>query len=295
MSIKGKIMAKIDALGDRMKGYEQAKAGERLMPLLPACVRLDGKCFSNFTHDLIRPFDERFHAVMCYTTERLVTETNACIGYTQSDEISLVFYSPSMDSQIFYDGKLQKMVSVLASMATFFFREGLEKFLPEKIGKIALFDCRVWNVPNLMEATNTVLWREIDATKNAVSMAARSFYSHKELHNKSGKEKQEMMFQKGQNFNDYPVSFKRGTYYRRTKEMTKFTVEELEKLPPKHNARMNPDLVIERSVVKKLDMPPITRVPNRVDVLFNGAEPMTLAPQAEVSEEEQSAMDEPIE
>jgi tRNA(His) 5'-end guanylyltransferase len=264
-----------DSLGDRMKGYEQAEAGRQLMPLLPICVRIDGKCFSNFTRDLRRPFDERLHEAMCYTTQRLVEDTGAKIGYTQSDEISLVIYSDDRDSQVFFDGKIQKITSVIASMATFYFAQGLAKFLPEKSGQIALFDCRAWNVPNKEEAVNTVLWREIDASKNSVSMAARHYFSHKAIHGKSGSEMQEMLFsQHGVNWNDYPSAFKRGTYIRRQKRLIKFSADELERLPAKHEARNNPNLMVERSVVEAIQMPPITRVMNRLAVVFDGADPI---------------------
>jgi len=70
-----------DDFGDRMKIYEMAEAGRRLMPLLPACARLDGKSFSNFTKDMKRPYDERLSRLMVDTTKHLVKETNACMGY----------------------------------------------------------------------------------------------------------------------------------------------------------------------------------------------------------------------
>lgn len=82
-----------------------------------------------------------------------------------------------------------------------------------------------------------------------------------------------MLFQKGINFNDYPSFFKRGSYVRRVKKFIKFSTEELEKLPAKHEARMNPDLTVERSVVERVELPPITKIVNRVDVFFNGADP----------------------
>ncbi len=59
---------------------------------------------------------------------RELEETNALVGYTQSDEISLILYSDKIGSQVFFDGKVQKLVSVLASMATLFFQEGLREF-----------------------------------------------------------------------------------------------------------------------------------------------------------------------
>lgn len=266
---------KTEAFGDRMKLYEQMKAGERLIPLLPICVRIDGKCFHNFCRDLERPFDAKFHAAMCYTTQRLVEATGAKIGYTQSDEISLVIHSEDMSSQVFFDGKIQKIVSVLASMATYHFAQGLAKYLPEKAGQLALFDCRAWNVPTKEEAVNTVLWREVDAAKNSVSMAARHYFSHKQIHGKNGSEMQEMLFQQKQvNWNDYPAAFKRGTYVQRQKRLTKFSAEEIERLPLKHEARKNPNLVIERSVVEKIELPPLAKVKNRIAVIFEGAQPL---------------------
>ncbi len=89
------------------------------------------------------------------------------------------------------------MVSVLASMTTAFFNAHLPELLPEKIGILALFDCRVWQAPTLAEAANTFLWREFDAAKNSLSMAARHYYPHEALHKKTSAEMQEMLWQKG--------------------------------------------------------------------------------------------------
>ena len=100
-------------LGDRMKSYEQKEAGRRFMSLLPVCARIDGKGFSKFTKGLDRPYDRGMSEIMSKTMAYLTQETQASIGYTQSDEISLVWYSPNAKSQIFFDGRIQKMVSVL--------------------------------------------------------------------------------------------------------------------------------------------------------------------------------------
>jgi tRNA(His) 5'-end guanylyltransferase len=89
-----------DSLGDRMKAYEQAEAGRMFMPMLPVCVRVDGKAFHSWTRNLDRPYDKRLSDCMIETTEYLVDKTNARIGYTQSDEISLVLYSPDCDTVI---------------------------------------------------------------------------------------------------------------------------------------------------------------------------------------------------
>jgi tRNA(His) guanylyltransferase len=257
-----------------MKMYETVESDRRFMPLLPVCARLDGKGFSRFTQDLKRPYDTHMVDLMCNTTAYLVEETDAHIGYTQSDEISLVWYSDDYRRQIFFDARVQKMVSVLASVTTAYFNALIPEYLPEKAGVLALFDCRVWQVPTLEEAANVFLWRELDAAKNSISMAARCYYSHEELHKKTADEMQEMLFQKGINWNDYPPFFKRGTFVQKRTVFRKFTANEIETLPPQHDARINPGLTVERSEVRILEMPPFSKVVNRVEVIFNRAEPI---------------------
>ena len=261
------------SLNDRMYLYEGMETKKRFLPKLPVIARLDGRSFHSFTKGLGRPYDERLSNLMVAVTEFLVDESCAKIGYSQSDEITLIFYSDDLESQIFFTGKPYKMISILAAMASTKFNELLPEYIPEKAQYIALFDCRVWSVPDKEEAVNVLVWREQDATRNSISMAAQSNYSHKKLQNKNTDEMQEMLFQKGINWNDYPPFFKRGTYVQRTKVVRKFTVDELDKLPQKHNARSNPDLMVERTIVKVLDMSPILQVENRLDVVFDGSSP----------------------
>ncbi len=265
---------KADDFGDRMKLYEGKESDRVFLPLLPICVRLDGKGFSKFTKGLQRPYDPRMINLMQQVTKFLVEETGACIGYTQSDEISLIIYSDDYKSQTFFCGRIQKIVSVLASLTTAKFNQLKPQFIPEKADKLACFDCRAWQTPNLIEATNTILWREKDATKNSISMAAQHYYSHKQLLNVNSKQKQEMLWAKGINWNDYPDEFKRGCFVQRKMVTKKFSVEDFEKLPPKHRALKEKDLVIERAEVGFIKMPPFGNVTNKVEVIFNGADPI---------------------
>lgn len=261
-----------DELGDRMKMYE-GTSDKRLMPLLPVMARLDGRAFSKFTKGMQRPFDPVFTGCMIETTKALVAETNANMGYTQSDEITLTWYSDNIKSQIWFDGRLAKMTSQLAAHATLTFYRLILERMPEFAKKLPTFDARVWNVPNKVEASNVFVWREWDATKNSITMAASSYYSHNELLNKSGSMKQDMLHAKGVNWNEYPTSFKRGTYVQRGLVQTAFTFDELAKLPPKHEAHSNPDFMVERRIVNAIHMPPITSVTNRVAVIFDGVQP----------------------
>ena len=135
-----------------------------------------------------------------------------------------------------------------------------------------MFDCRVFNLPTLDEVANAFLWRELDATKNAISMAASYYFSPKQLHGKDGKQKQEMLFQEQRvNFNDYPAFFKRGTFVRRINEERKLTLEELANIPP----QFRPEGMVVRSKIIKMKMPKFLTVKNRVGVIFYDEEPKT--------------------
>lgn len=255
------------SLGERIKQYESL-ADSKLMPRLPIIVRIDGKSFHSWTRGCRRPFDERLQELMDNTTKLLVEETHSVLGYTQSDEITLVLWNPDMKAEPYFGGRVNKLNSVIASMASAFFNKLVPTYLPEKT-KLAFFDCRAFAVPSLMEAVNVLIWRELDATKNAISMAAQSMFSHSQLQNKNGSEMQEMMFQqRGVNFNGYPDRFKRGAYFKRQLVSRKFTQNELLNLPPKHEARSNPELRVTRQVMKKLELPPILKISNPVEVFF---------------------------
>lgn len=258
----------IDKMGDRLKMFEGIEAGRILIPNLPICVRVDGRAFHTFTRGMNRPYDERMSKAMIETMKYLVKKTDACIGYVQSDEISLVL---SDSKEPLFGGRVQKLTSIIAAMATAKFNDEIHKSFPDK--SLAEFDCRVWNVPNRTEAANTILWREFDATKNSISMAARSVYSDNQLLNKNSSEKQEMLWQKGINWDKYPVFFKRGTYARRVVMERKLTPDELKDLPEHHEARKNPDMVFTRSEIKEIEMPIFSAVENREAVIFDGAEP----------------------
>lgn len=265
-----------DSLGDRMKTYEESGAhASRFMPLLPVVVRLDGKAFHGFTRGLQRPYDRRLSNLIQTTALYLTELSGARIGYTQSDEITLILHSDDHKSQIYFDGKRDKIVSVLAAYATLYFNQLLPKWIPEKNGIDAIFDCRAFSVPSKEEAVNAPIWREQDAVRNSVSMAAQSQFSHKSLHGMSCDEMQERLFtESGINWNDYPAFFKRGAYFQRHLIRKKFSSEEIDNLPPKHAARLNPDLMVERHEVREVELPILTQITNRIDVIFSGQDPI---------------------
>lgn len=263
-----------DTLGDRMKFYEGMEAERRFLPMLPVIARVDGRSFHNFTRGMTRPYDATFTRMMVDTTIALVRETNAAMGYTQSDEITLAWHSEDTRSQIWFDGRVAKMTSQIAAQATLCFYRQVLLRMPEMADRLPTFDGRVWQVPNRAEGANAFLWREWDATKNSISMAAQAHFSPRELHGKHGGQMKDMLMDKGINWNDYPAFFKRGTYVQRREAMIPFSVDELEKLPPKHDARSNPGLLVLRSKWEEIEMPPLATVRNKEGVIFAGETPL---------------------
>lgn len=265
-----------DELGDRMKMYESATE-TTVMRGVPILARLDGRAFHTFCRGLKKPYDKGFCDLMISTAKFLAQEFDADLVYTQSDEITLFWRNECVEQEKrFFGGRIQKMCSTIAATASVEFNAHLAEFLPSEKTKMApTFDCRVWVVPNLKEAKNVFLWREIDASKNSIASAGQAYFSHKELYCLNSKQIQDKLWKEKQiNWNDYPAFFKRGTYIARRLVGKPLTIEELEKLPPKHNARKDPSKLVVRRVFVELDIPRLGSLSNAEDVLFQGAEPI---------------------
>lgn len=203
-----------DELGDRMKeDYEN-----RTQMLLPrrthTLIRLDGKSFHTYTKGFARPYDLNLMRVMDNTAIALCENIQSvAMAFVQSDEITLLLTDfATIHTDAWFDGNIQKITSISASIATAAFNNGM--YLDEEIlapmTKVAYFDSRVWTIADREEVANVFVWRQQDATRNSIQMAAQSMYSQKQLHGKNTSELQELMHQKGVNWNNYPAGFKRG-------------------------------------------------------------------------------------
>jgi tRNA(His) guanylyltransferase len=263
-----------DSVGDRQKMLESQPPPLRFDTHMPVVARMDGRAFHQFTKGLERPYDARMAFAMQETTRHLVEETGACIGYTQSDEITLVLAPVAIEGSGWFGFRTQKMLSQLGAQTTLAFYQQIQELIPEYACKNPTFDARVWSVPTLNDAVENLLWREQDAIKNSVSMAVASMYSHNRTLNKNTRQKKEMLAAKHVNWDDYPTFFKRGTYVQRRTTTRAFSTAELEALPPKHHARTNPNLVVERHEIRILELPPLCTVANAVDVVFFGEYPI---------------------
>lgn len=177
-----------DTIGDRMKQYESIT--DYMLPdQLPVIVRFDGRAFSSLTRKLklARPMDEAFHKAMVKITIALCEEiTNARIGYTQSDEISILVYPKYVTSQPFFGNRLCKILSVLSGLASVtLYKELLAGPHADRLRESSItptFDARAFVIP-VHDAPNAFLWRVRDAAKNSVSAFAEAHFSSRELEN----------------------------------------------------------------------------------------------------------------
>ena len=219
--------SKKDSLGDRMKNNYENRAKTYLTRRLPVVIRIDGKCFHSFCKNFQKPYDEVFHKAMNSTLQYLCKNIQGCkFGYTQSDEISLLLTDyDTINTDAWFGYGVQKMCSIAASMATLHFNKAFRTYVNEYTAgktldnysiellkakdKGAMFDARCFSIPT-SEVCNVYIWRQEDATRNAIQMLGQTHFSHKELHKKSTSDIQEMLWQKGINFNDMPIEFKRG-------------------------------------------------------------------------------------
>lgn len=216
------------SLGDRMKNYENAYR-IYLPNRLPVIVRLDMRAGHTYTRNFCRPFDSRMHKAMVETAKALCAEVSGCkMAYTQSDEISLlVTNNDTIEMQPWFGNNLQKIVSLTAAKASIVFQQEMryivdcESIRCDDEDKYFLHSTYIAHLNNVMfdsrafilpedEVTNYFIWRQQDATRNSIEMAARAHFSHKECDHKNCDKLQEMLLQKGINWNDYEVWQKRG-------------------------------------------------------------------------------------
>lgn len=218
-------------LGDRMKKNYENVTRYYLTRRTPVIIRIDGKAFHTFTKGMTKPFDIILSRAMQNTMEYLCRNVQGCVlGYTQSDEISLLLTDyAELDTDAWFGDNLQKMCSVAASMATMafnvYFRDRFFDCLFNLSGNqfdriyniynpklfSAMFDARCFNIPK-EEVCNYFIWRQQDAVRNSIQSVGQANFSQKELHGKNCDAIQDMLFKiKGINWNDTPTMFKRGS------------------------------------------------------------------------------------
>lgn len=184
----------------------QHEANYFLDPNKYIIAHLDGRSFSTLIKNKFnKPFDINFIKMMNETAIYLCKEVNGVkFAYVQSDEISLVIKKNREESMVFFDGRVCKMQSIMASLATAKFNQLMTKYhldkaildlfmhggveitnelITETINDSPLyqFDCKVWNVDNANDAMAWILFRNIDCIRNSKQQTAQTWLSYNDL------------------------------------------------------------------------------------------------------------------
>jgi len=203
---------KMDELEGRMRSFEDAH-DPTAPPGVWLVARLDGRSFTRLTkqtHRFEAPFDPLFHDYMMNTVEHLMVRggLGVVFGFTQSDEISLLFGANERG----FGRKIRKLLSILAGEASARFSLLL--------GSIAVFDCRVSQLPSHEHVVDYFRWRSEDARRNARN--AHCYWLLRKQGQDPGeatetmrgltvREKNELLLRGGVDFNDLPAWQTRGS------------------------------------------------------------------------------------
>ena len=174
-------------------------------------IRIDGRGFHKFTAGLERPYCRRLADALDQAALQLCQEMTGCrFAYGQSDEYSFLLTDfEREDAALWFDGNVQKMVSVSASLFTAAFNRAFDA------GTSGVFDARVMVISQRTEVENYFLWRQLDASANSLNMLASAHFSHAELLEKSTAQKHDMLHTIGVNWAKQSTDFKRGRAVRR--------------------------------------------------------------------------------
>jgi tRNA(His) 5'-end guanylyltransferase len=183
------LCKEIENLGNKYKKYES----EYLLLLDKtkySILRVDGNAFHTYTKKFNKPFDEKIANAMIYATKEWIKKFNGIIGYTQSDEATIVLprYDKESLSELPFSGKVNKLITLSSSYFTLMFN----KFM-KTTDSSPIFDCRIFQVETKEDVLECLRWRHLDSYRNGITCLARSIVGHKVLEKLGTKQRQEII------------------------------------------------------------------------------------------------------
>ena len=206
-----------DPIGTRMKENYEFRAKYVLPRRTYTIIRVDMRCGHTYTQGMQKPYDMFFVDGMNAVADALVREAaGSVMAFTQSDECSILLWDfKQIHTEPWFDGNIQKLASVSASIAT---RAWACHAITE--GRISpglpSFDARAFSIPDPIEVANYFIWRQKDATRNSISGLAHSILGPAKCHGLNTDNLQAAMLKEaGVNWSHEPEWFKNGTIMRR--------------------------------------------------------------------------------
>ena len=206
-------------LKDRINSYQE-QSEFKLLNKLPIIIIVNGKSFSKTTSLLDNPYSQSFAECMMATALKLCSEVEgAFFAYHHNDEIVLVSRNDqSQDTIPWCDNKVQKISSIVSSIATLQFNNSVNNSNLNILGE-AYFSTKIFSVPNIPEAINTIIYKQQQNFYTSIQLAC--FYELLKIYDKpyikeitqglSFDEKIDLLQQEcNVDFNEYPIAFRRG-------------------------------------------------------------------------------------
>lgn len=235
------------SLKEKCYAYQKA-ANYFLDPDKYIIAHIDGRSFSKMIKNKFKkPFDDDFIYAMNETAKYVCKEVQGCIfGYTQSDEITLIIRKSKPEADVFFGGRICKMQSIIAALATSKFSEVMAvkrlKEIPtcasaENVlemcidaienGPLYQFDCKVWNVDSANDAMAWLLFRNIDCVRNSKQQAAQTYLSTEILKNKNTDEQIRLLKQeKNVDWYKFDEGKKFGRFIKRTEKEYTLSIDD---------------------------------------------------------------------
>jgi tRNA(His) guanylyltransferase len=209
----------MNKLSNRIEGYQNI-SDHKLLPRVPLIISVNGRGFSKITNLLDKPYDQKFGECILNTMLRLCTDVEGTIfGYQHNDEIVLVLRNDqSQETLPWYENSVQKICSVVSSIATLHFNKCATAIDLNLMGE-SIFTSQIFAVPNIVEAINTLIYKQQHNFHTSIQFAC--FYELLKKYDKntikdmlsglSIDERKDLLQQECSiDFNDYPDVFKRG-------------------------------------------------------------------------------------
>ncbi len=157
-------MTKSKHLMNCFKGWSKSEIFSKTsIPLeTPFFVRLDGWKFRALAENIgvEKPFDKRFAKCMVDSGKTLFARGfNPTLVYVVSDELNILF-----DSKAPFNGRIEKIDSVISSLVSAAFSLQLQSFFDRKVA--SAFDSRIIIAPNDEKIIEYLTWRQVNAWRN---------------------------------------------------------------------------------------------------------------------------------
>jgi tRNA(His) guanylyltransferase len=221
---------------ERISSFEE-NTNYKLLTRLPLVITINGRSFSKLTSLLDKPFSNEFAECMYSTMSKLVQEIDGSFfGFASNDEITIISRNDQhADTTPWYDNNIQKIVSVVSSIATYNFNNAAASIEMNVLGD-TIFTTNVFAAPSINEVANIAILKQQQAIFKSINFAC--LY---ELINKYDRDTIKDMLvgmtfddkidllqeECGTNYNNYPLSFRRGVACYRAPKITQYKEQEV--------------------------------------------------------------------